>query len=314
MTQRLRLLSRKDRISSLPDSVLYHILSFLPTKDSAATSVLSKRWKPLWFSQLHLHFDDNDKQFPDAFAFRQFLYSVITLRDNTLPILSLHLNCLHHGFYYEIDFSNVLYAAITRGVQNLTVDVRHHHHGIMSLPTFVLTTKTLSVLKLKRVKLTLNENVVVDLPSLKLLHLKYVYFTYSQYIIRLLSGCPILEEFKAKQLILKKFLRLNHSLPIGRDVLSLSNLVRANVSSARIELDWLHNAHHLRIQPSRTYRLDRMFHNLTCMEVTFKFVPYLRGLSKWNWMTKLLQNSPKLQTLIIDDIDVRHCPLSFSLF
>jgi hypothetical protein len=65
---------------------------------------------------------------------------------------------------------------------------------------------------------------------------------------------------------------------------------------------------------SRTYRLDRMFHNLTCMEVTFKFVPYLRGLSKWNWMTKLLQNSPKLQTLIIDDIDVRHCPLSFSLF
>jgi hypothetical protein len=119
----------------------------------------------------------------------------------------------------------------------------------MSLPTFVLTTKTLSVLKLKRVKLTLNENVVVDLPSLKLLHLKYVYFTDYQRIIKLLSACPILQEFKAKQLILKKLLRLNHSLPIGRDVLSLSNLVRANVSSARIELDWLHNAHHLRIQP-----------------------------------------------------------------
>lgn len=32
-----------DRLSSLPDEVLAHILLFVPTKEAVATSVLSKR-------------------------------------------------------------------------------------------------------------------------------------------------------------------------------------------------------------------------------------------------------------------------------
>lgn len=37
-----------DRISDLPDEIIYHILSYLPPKQIALTSLLSKRWKPLW--------------------------------------------------------------------------------------------------------------------------------------------------------------------------------------------------------------------------------------------------------------------------
>lgn len=37
-------------LGSLPDVVIRHILSFLPTKDAVRTSVLSKRWEFLWTS------------------------------------------------------------------------------------------------------------------------------------------------------------------------------------------------------------------------------------------------------------------------
>ncbi|MCI14669.1 F-box/LRR-repeat protein [Trifolium medium] len=46
-------------IESLPDSVLRHILSFLPTKEAVPICLLlSKRWEPLWLELRSLHFDE----------------------------------------------------------------------------------------------------------------------------------------------------------------------------------------------------------------------------------------------------------------
>jgi hypothetical protein len=44
-------------LSNLPEAVLLDILSLLPTKDAARTSLLSKRWKYLWASIPNLVFD-----------------------------------------------------------------------------------------------------------------------------------------------------------------------------------------------------------------------------------------------------------------
>jgi hypothetical protein len=37
-----------DRLSSLPDDLICRILSFLPTREAALTSQLSRRWRRVW--------------------------------------------------------------------------------------------------------------------------------------------------------------------------------------------------------------------------------------------------------------------------
>ncbi|KAF2616432.1 hypothetical protein F2Q68_00041758 [Brassica cretica] len=48
-----------DLVSSLPEEVLCHILSFMSTKEAALTSVLSKRWLSLWTLVPNLDVDDS---------------------------------------------------------------------------------------------------------------------------------------------------------------------------------------------------------------------------------------------------------------
>ncbi|GMN53338.1 hypothetical protein TIFTF001_022478 [Ficus carica] len=47
-----------DLISKLPDHVIHYILSFLPTIDAVRMSLLSRRWRRMWYSIPALKFDD----------------------------------------------------------------------------------------------------------------------------------------------------------------------------------------------------------------------------------------------------------------
>ncbi|EFH70457.1 predicted protein [Arabidopsis lyrata subsp. lyrata] len=47
-----------DTISSLPDVILHQILSLFQTKYAIRTSILSKRWRYVWFETPSLYFDD----------------------------------------------------------------------------------------------------------------------------------------------------------------------------------------------------------------------------------------------------------------
>ena len=238
MWQPLQLsIPNQDRISALPDSILYHVLSFLTTKDGAATSIISKRWKPLWLSQLFLRFDD--QPFQDALTFSNFVNSFIANRDKTLPILSFHLKCC----FLNRDIHDFLYTAVNKGVENLTIDLCNSGYSIMTLPSFILSTKTLSVLKLNRI--TLNEIPYFYLPSLKVLHLNIVKFRYYEYLLKLLSGCPILQDLETDFLMVYSPYSKEE-----RQIISLSNLITANICNVFIptEFDWFHNVERLRVE------------------------------------------------------------------
>ncbi|RHN45807.1 putative F-box domain, FBD domain, leucine-rich repeat domain, L domain-containing protein [Medicago truncatula] len=269
-----------DIISDLPDSVLHHILSFLTIKDTCITSLLSKRWKLISLLQ-HIFYLD-EKHSRDSLPF-------IAARDKNLPFLLVHLKWCPNN--------EIVYAAIQRRLYNPTIHPSHSDCHISKSSAFLLTSKTLAFLKLKRI--TINQVSNVDLPSLKVLHMESITFADGEYLTKLLSGSPNLQELETKDLVVKKGCSL-----VWNDT-NLSKLVRANISGRHIMFKQLHNVEHLRLHVTCPYPLHLMFDNLTHLELTLDIDHEWLGVGsfKWTWLNILLSHVPKLQTLIIDEVD-----------
>jgi len=67
-----------DRFKSLPDDILIHILSSVPTKQAVATAILSKRWIHLWRYVPDVKFIET--KLKPASHFNEFVYTVLRLR------------------------------------------------------------------------------------------------------------------------------------------------------------------------------------------------------------------------------------------
>ncbi|CAF2048503.1 BnaA09g55370D [Brassica napus] len=90
-----------DLVSSLPEEVLCHILSFMSTKEAALTSVLSKRWLSLWTLVPNLDVDDSVFLHPEEgkreregilYSFMDFVDRVLALQGDS-PIKRFSLKC-----------------------------------------------------------------------------------------------------------------------------------------------------------------------------------------------------------------------------
>ncbi|CAM0947564.1 unnamed protein product [Alopecurus aequalis] len=73
--------SSADRIGTLPDSILHHLLSFLPAQEAVRTSVLARRWRHLWRSTTGLRI--NDDEYSDFQDLRKFVDHLVFLRERT---------------------------------------------------------------------------------------------------------------------------------------------------------------------------------------------------------------------------------------
>ncbi|RID68708.1 hypothetical protein BRARA_C00851, partial [Brassica rapa] len=183
----------EDRISSLPDPLLCHILCFLTTEQAVWTSVLSSRWRYLWKWVPRLELDSfdftNDKvcvDFIDEFlAFQGKSY----LREFKLSIdhdvsnsnLSLYGPCL--GKVVDL-----------RKLERFQVENEFEHGGIVYIRFTLSASEALVSLKLHSV--WLNDFKSLSLPCLKIMFLEDVGLPNDAAAEELISCSPVLQVLK----------------------------------------------------------------------------------------------------------------------
>nr|XP_027069989.1 F-box/FBD/LRR-repeat protein At5g22660-like [Coffea arabica] len=191
-----------DRLSALSDCVLLHILSLLKTKEAAASSILSTRWRNLFVSlpDIDLCFcvdddaSDRDRLF---YQFTHFSNRVIEQR-NTAPIRKIRLRVEHFVERYRLAFESLLISAAaaisTYSVDQLRISVEMDTTEKFSVlfPPGIFSSETIVSLSLN---LDVGWNVpdFVWLPNLKYLYLMRFTLVDEDSIQRFLQGCPLLE-------------------------------------------------------------------------------------------------------------------------
>ncbi|KAG2302266.1 hypothetical protein Bca4012_060585 [Brassica carinata] len=196
-----------DRISELPDSLLTHILSYLPTKDSVKTSVLSKRWEFLWLKVSGL--DLNTMDFlPYGEALLSFMDRFLDFnRGSCLQTFKMkYCRYTEIGYDSSIRLVEWIPELVHRRLQHLVLENRDVPRRLDIMPDCIYMSKTLVSLKLVLVGLK-ELKFAVSLPCLKILHLENNYFRHDNYLCykeyvsdegrsiieNLISGSPVLE-------------------------------------------------------------------------------------------------------------------------
>ena len=195
-----------DRLSELPEFVVQHILSFLPTKQVVQSTLFSKTWKHVWTTFPLLRFDKTfssgswyevDRKKPDIQRKLVNFYNFVetTLRRHhrlKLRIKNFKLTDVLHKHKSMSRVDRWIRYVVESDVEelNLLIGFCGIHY---CLPHSVLFAKSLTVLTLRMCKLvSMCDSGDINLPSLKKLSLSSVYGD-DQIIQNLLAGCPVIE-------------------------------------------------------------------------------------------------------------------------
>ncbi|XP_065870357.1 F-box/LRR-repeat protein 25-like isoform X2 [Euphorbia lathyris] len=182
----------EDRISDLTDSLIHHILSFLPsTKQAIRTGILSKRWRNQWSQVPILIFDSTGKNDTN---FSQFIDRTLTLYDCS-KIKKFHIQ---YDGYLESDaqLTSKIDFAIRKDVEKLILHLyTRDEDGELPyvLPKFVYNNA--SYVKLEFFKCDFIAEILhwrINWPHLKELKLECSYIINSA-IKNVVSGSPLLE-------------------------------------------------------------------------------------------------------------------------
>ncbi|KAE8706530.1 hypothetical protein F3Y22_tig00110392pilonHSYRG00145 [Hibiscus syriacus] len=241
MVKQIKSVGVLDRISNLPDHILCDVLSFLPGKDAARTSVLSHRWRYLFVSSLStLDFtrflaprenDENFLEFVDRFFSNPNRVSLECFRVNDfwvdchIPLgkseIRWGINPPWRDDYVRLD--GWICAALRRGVKEF--GIHSINQNFLTLPTLLFTCQSLVTLKLS---ITGAHHVPSNacLPNLRTLHFAYFVFRDGPSVLKLISSCPLLEDLAFVRCRFHERNELNiSSLSLKRLVLDFEKIV-----------------------------------------------------------------------------------------
>ncbi|XBI94278.1 hypothetical protein VPH35_030954 [Triticum aestivum] len=149
---------KADRLSSLPNDLLYHALSFLSAHEVVLTCALVRRWRHLWRSERALHIT-GVKGCTNPEWFVNFVHNVLLLRDHRTQLDSFEID-------RDFDFKGFLPA-------NEEHVNRWFQHAVMCGPRVLLalrTTDGIYILELQMVDVYNNTLDFSGCPAL--VHLK----------------------------------------------------------------------------------------------------------------------------------------------
>ncbi|XP_054782508.1 F-box/FBD/LRR-repeat protein At4g26340-like isoform X2 [Prosopis cineraria] len=153
-----------DEISKLSDELLEHILSFLPTKQAIAASLVCKRWKTLWRSLSTLHLDDSIYQ--NYISFVKFVYGVFICGDFR-SIKKFHLVCQSCDSYPNQIKIWAAHAALNLKVEQLELIFPFSNYSLLSGVFVCSTIKELKLEGLLCRGMPANVAAAVDVADLK---------------------------------------------------------------------------------------------------------------------------------------------------
>ncbi|KAL3620471.1 hypothetical protein CASFOL_035383 [Castilleja foliolosa] len=181
-----------DRLSALPDGILLHILSFLSfdLKETAVTSVLSKRWQFLWSELPELNFRDHSWDVGKTRDFVSWVNRTIILRSGSylkkFEVYFLYDEC------YALDVNVWVRFAVKNNVKELSLSL-HSGIYIYTLPQVLYSSSSLTCLWLQRCIVA--PQLKIEWPCLTRLAFKDVEL-HDDVIQEILLGCPVLSRLE----------------------------------------------------------------------------------------------------------------------
>ncbi|CAK7324958.1 unnamed protein product [Dovyalis caffra] len=194
--------------NDLPQDILLHILSFLPTLDTIRTSLISTKWKPLWslvpsLNFSYVHFPPYKSFSTTRQFFSEFIDRTLIMRPQ-LPLKKFRLEFIYEDRYGCHVDSWVRYA-IKNDVLELDLDFfidKSFHIGEpearpnYDFPFSALRNGKVRVLKLCCCDLTLPVNMEsMNLWTMKDVYFDQIYMT-DDVVLDLFKACPNIEVLK----------------------------------------------------------------------------------------------------------------------